>query len=320
MSATIWSDNWRWNWASASIWSAGATGQPSFSIFSQSDRRQCPRRPRRPYRHGQLRRPQDALINAWLARRPHYHVHFTPTFASWINQIERWFAELTRKQIQQGVHTSTAQLKAESGLHHRHNANPKPIRYTKSADDILAAVKRFWSSRRCADRRSSSNSFGWALRTSKPTRRSAQRARPKRRRPSRRPSPPSRAIAGFPTRSSGGPSCASPRAQAAACALGLAQRDSNRAQLRAQALARVQPLPLQRRARNPKPDRRAFNPRDNYRTPQLAIRRAGRRREARGQNLEHHREVQSVWRRTRSLPRRLNSDAGARTPSGTRER
>jgi transposase len=39
-------------------------------------------------------------INAWCARRPHYQVHFTPTFASWINQVERWFAELTRKQIQ----------------------------------------------------------------------------------------------------------------------------------------------------------------------------------------------------------------------------
>jgi transposase len=39
-------------------------------------------------------------IKAWLARRPHYHVHFTPTSASWINQVERWFAELTRKRLQ----------------------------------------------------------------------------------------------------------------------------------------------------------------------------------------------------------------------------
>ena len=42
-------------------------------------------------------------IKAWLTRRPHNHVHFTPTSASWINQVERWFAELTRKQIQRGV-------------------------------------------------------------------------------------------------------------------------------------------------------------------------------------------------------------------------
>ena len=41
-------------------------------------------------------------IKAWLARRPHWHIHFTPTSASWINQVERWFAELTRKQLQRG--------------------------------------------------------------------------------------------------------------------------------------------------------------------------------------------------------------------------
>jgi transposase len=84
------------------------------------------------------------MVKAWLARRPHYHVHFTPTSASWINQVERWFAELTRKQIQRGVHTSTAQLEADIRTFiDRHNANPKPFRWTKSADDILAAVKRF---------------------------------------------------------------------------------------------------------------------------------------------------------------------------------
>lgn len=83
-------------------------------------------------------------VKAWLARRPHYHVHFTPTSASWINQVERWFAELTRKQIQRGVHTSTAQLEADiRSFIDQHNADPKPFRWTKSADEILAAVKRF---------------------------------------------------------------------------------------------------------------------------------------------------------------------------------
>jgi transposase len=83
-------------------------------------------------------------IKAWLARRPHYHVHFTPTSASWINQVERWFAELTRKQIQRGVHTSVGQLEADiRSFIDLHNANPKPFRWTKSADEILAAVKRF---------------------------------------------------------------------------------------------------------------------------------------------------------------------------------
>jgi len=52
-------------------------------------------------------------IKAWLARRPHWHIHFTPTSASWINQVERWFAELTRKQLQRGVHRSVAELESD---------------------------------------------------------------------------------------------------------------------------------------------------------------------------------------------------------------
>ena len=83
-------------------------------------------------------------VRAWLARRPHYHVHFTPTSASWINQIERWFAELTRKQLQRGVHASVKDLEADIiTFIERHNENPKPFRWTKSADEILASVKRF---------------------------------------------------------------------------------------------------------------------------------------------------------------------------------
>ena len=87
---------------------------------------------------------KTAMIKTWLARRPHYHVHFTPTSASWINQVERWFAELTRKQIRRGVHTSTKQLETDiRAFIERHNENPKPYRWTKSADEILASVKRF---------------------------------------------------------------------------------------------------------------------------------------------------------------------------------
>jgi len=83
-------------------------------------------------------------IKAWLARRPHWHVHFTPTSASWINQVERWFAELTRKQLQRGVHRSTAELESDIvAFIKAHNENPKPYRWVKSADDILASVKRF---------------------------------------------------------------------------------------------------------------------------------------------------------------------------------
>jgi transposase len=83
-------------------------------------------------------------IKAWLARRPRYHVHFTPTSASWINQVKRWFAELTRKKIQRGVHRSVRQLETDiKAFIEAHNEDPKPYRWVKLADEILAAVKRF---------------------------------------------------------------------------------------------------------------------------------------------------------------------------------
>ncbi|WP_372572197.1 IS630 family transposase [Ruegeria jejuensis] len=82
-------------------------------------------------------------IKAWLARRAHWHVHFTPTSASWINQVERWIAELIRKQLQRGVHRSTAELEADlAAFIEAHNENPKPFKWVKSADEILASVKR----------------------------------------------------------------------------------------------------------------------------------------------------------------------------------
>ncbi len=87
---------------------------------------------------------KTAPVKAWLARRQHWHVHFTPTSASWINQVERWFAKLTRKQLQRGVCTSTRQLEADiRAFIEQHNEDPKPFKWNKSADDILAAVKRF---------------------------------------------------------------------------------------------------------------------------------------------------------------------------------
>ena len=79
-----------------------------------------------------------------MARRPHWHVHFTPTSASWLNQVERRFAELTRKQIQRGVHRSVAELEADiMAFIEAHNDDPKPYKWVKSADEILASVKRF---------------------------------------------------------------------------------------------------------------------------------------------------------------------------------
>ena len=83
-------------------------------------------------------------IRSWLARHPRWHVHFTPTSGSWINQVERFFANLTEHQIRRGVHRSTRQLEtAISDYIKTVNDNPRPFRWTKSADDILASIKRF---------------------------------------------------------------------------------------------------------------------------------------------------------------------------------
>jgi transposase len=83
-------------------------------------------------------------IKAWLARRPHYHVHFTPTSASWINQVERWFAELTRKADPARCSHLRPQLEADIRTFiDLHNRSPKPFKWKKSADQILASVKRF---------------------------------------------------------------------------------------------------------------------------------------------------------------------------------
>lgn len=83
-------------------------------------------------------------IRDWFARHPRWHVHFTPTGASWLNQIERFFAMLTEKQIRRGVHRSTGELeRAILDYIDTVNAAPRPFRWTKSADDILDTIKRF---------------------------------------------------------------------------------------------------------------------------------------------------------------------------------
>src|SRR4249919_547851 len=84
------------------------------------------------------------LIRAWFAKRRRWHVHFTPTSSSWINQVERFFALLSEQQIKRGVHRSTAELEAAINTYIKiRNADPKPFRWIKSADDILASIERF---------------------------------------------------------------------------------------------------------------------------------------------------------------------------------
>src|SRR5499426_2398558 len=92
------------------------------------------------------------LIRRWLSKRPRFHLHFTPTGASWINLVERWFATLTEKQIRRGVHRSTQALEAAIIEYIAvTNEQPRPSRWTKTADQILASVERFC--RRISDSR-----------------------------------------------------------------------------------------------------------------------------------------------------------------------
>jgi transposase len=87
---------------------------------------------------------KTALIRNWFAKRPRFHVHFTPTYGSWLSLVERWFAELTMKQIRRGAFRSVPQLKAAiQEFIEAHQANPKPFVWTKSADEILASIARF---------------------------------------------------------------------------------------------------------------------------------------------------------------------------------
>ena len=87
---------------------------------------------------------KTGLIRDWLAKRPRYHVHFTPTSASWVNQVERWFALLTERALRRGVHRSVAELERDiRAFTDATNAAPKPFRWVKPAGDILASVKRF---------------------------------------------------------------------------------------------------------------------------------------------------------------------------------
>jgi transposase len=84
------------------------------------------------------------LIRRWLARRPRWYVHHTPTSSSWLNQVERFFGLLTDKQIRRGIHRSVAALHAAiDDFIAQHNADHRPFCWTKSADDILASIERF---------------------------------------------------------------------------------------------------------------------------------------------------------------------------------
>ena len=87
--------------------------------------------------------PGEPEVKAWLDKHPRLKLHFTPTSASWLNLVERFFAEITTRRIRRGSYSSVDDLEAAiyDYLAH-HNERPKPFKWTKTAEDILTPERR----------------------------------------------------------------------------------------------------------------------------------------------------------------------------------
>jgi putative transposase len=86
---------------------------------------------------------KHAKVRAWLARRPRFHLHHTPTYSSWLNQVERWFALITQQAIRRGSFESVADLKRKINEFVEHyNQHPRPFMWTATAESILAKIER----------------------------------------------------------------------------------------------------------------------------------------------------------------------------------
>ena len=82
-------------------------------------------------------------MKAWLAKHPRFHLHFVPTSSSWLNMVERWFRDLSTKRLKRGSFASVPELIAAIDDYiANHNEDPKPFVWTKTADEIIAKVKR----------------------------------------------------------------------------------------------------------------------------------------------------------------------------------
>ncbi len=82
-------------------------------------------------------------VRSWLAEHPRFHLHFTPTSSSWLNLVERWFGEITRKRIRRGSFKSVPELiQAIEDYIHANNKNPKPFAWTKKPAEILEKIAR----------------------------------------------------------------------------------------------------------------------------------------------------------------------------------
>jgi transposase len=83
-------------------------------------------------------------IKTWLAAHPRFHLHFTPTSGSWLNLVERWFAELTRRKLRRSSHRSVQDLETDvTAWIEQWNADPKPFVWIKTADEILDSLATY---------------------------------------------------------------------------------------------------------------------------------------------------------------------------------
>ncbi|KJE77832.1 integrase core domain protein [Ferrimicrobium acidiphilum DSM 19497] len=83
-------------------------------------------------------------VRMWLLAHPRFQFHFTPTYSSWMNQVERWFSALTTKYLQRSVHHSVTELnEGITEWAEAWNKNPKPFIWTKSADEIFASMQKY---------------------------------------------------------------------------------------------------------------------------------------------------------------------------------
>ncbi len=86
---------------------------------------------------------KHAKVKGWLRQRPRYHVHYTPTYASWLNQVERWFGIITQHAIRRGSFSSDGQLRNKiSPFVESYNTSCHPFVWTATAESILAKVER----------------------------------------------------------------------------------------------------------------------------------------------------------------------------------
>jgi transposase len=87
---------------------------------------------------------KSPTIQRWLAAHPRFHMHFTPTYSSWLNQVERWFGRLTDQQLRRGVHKSVQALEKDIRAWTKSwNDNPRPFTWTKTADQILERLATY---------------------------------------------------------------------------------------------------------------------------------------------------------------------------------